>query len=177
LVLQGSQADLECKLHRRATTATKAALVGRLHDSNGSKRDSDHTRRSILTMPGTDRQVGRADSRPLWTTGKAVEAMLQDAADQINADGPRRVDATTLVRASAAGRTLTYHYEVAMGGRSRTSLRDFVTATVVPNVCRGAQRPPMVEQAISYTYRYTPDDGAEPVAITIDEQTCRALEG
>ncbi|MBA3511850.1 hypothetical protein [Sphingomonas sp.] len=106
-----------------------------------------------------------------------IEQEVMGVAAEINAGTPRQLDAdTVLERATASGRTLTYHHKLKGRATDREELRSFILRTVVPKVCTGELRPSMKQHGVSYAYSYTASDLDEPVAITVDEKMCEGLE-
>lgn len=101
-----------------------------------------------------------------------IERDLVGAAAQVNAEGPKQVDATTtLERASASGKTLTYYYSITEQGTAK-QLRSFVLKKVVPKVCGGPLRSVMKSDGVSYVYSYKLPNLAEPVAVEVTEEMC-----
>lgn len=105
------------------------------------------------------------------------EQELMGAAAEVNATTPQQVDeGTVLERATAAGRTLTYHLRL-KSEVPRDAVRRFIRMSVVPKVCTGPLRQPMKSDGISYAYSYVAPNLSEPVVLTVDEEMCASLEG
>lgn len=110
-------------------------------------------------------------------TGLTVEQELLGVAADINASTPQRIDeVTVLERTSASGRQFTYHYTIDASPDDREQLERFLRTDVLPKVCTGEQRPEMRNHAVSYVYKYTGSGFSNPVFMTVDEDTCAALE-
>lgn len=119
-----------------------------------------------------------AEQQEPEVTALTIEQEVLGAASEINASTPQQIDpTTTLLRATASERTLTYHYRLEPTGSDRESLMSFLRANVVPKACTGELRPHMRESDVSYAFSYTGSDFADPVRITIDENLCSSLEG
>lgn len=132
--------------------------------------------------PATDRYEALTATEPdqpqPTPTGLTIEQEVLGAAAEVNASAPQQVDeATTLVRATATGRNLTYHYRIEATAADRENLMSFLHTNVVPKTCTGELRPYMREDGVSYTYSYVGSDFTEPVEITVDEALCAGLEG
>lgn len=121
--------------------------------------------------------VTRQETAPAAPAEMSVEQQLMGAAAEINADTPKQIDpTTTLVRASASGRMLTYHYRLSQKRVERTALRSFVLTHVIPKTCTGVTRPSMKVDGIKYIYSYEADGLSSPLKVTVDEATCARLE-
>lgn len=123
-------------------------------------------------------EQGRSEDRPQPALSLSnTEERLQAVAARMNSTAPRMIDPyTVLERASASGRTLTYHYRVAFNASERERLRRFALQNIVPQICSGALRPAMRKGAVSYKYSYTGRQFNEPVEVNINENTCANLE-
>lgn len=106
-----------------------------------------------------------------------VEQQVLGAAAEINANVPQRIDAqTVLERASASGRTLTYHYRIDARGADEDDFPSFARQNVVPRVCTGPLRSSMKDPGVTYVFSYQSDTWRNPVSIAINERMCAELE-
>jgi hypothetical protein len=119
-----------------------------------------------------------ASAEPSSPTPLTVEQEVLGAAAQINAEAPHQIDLeTVLERASASGRTLTYHYSLkGEGGADGDRLRKFALANVVPKVCISDLRESMKDRGVSYIYSYAAKGLDHPVSVTVSEEICSNLE-
>ena len=107
-----------------------------------------------------------------------VEQQVLGAAAEVNADVPKRLDEqTVLVKATAAGRTLTYYYTIDPRGAGRDEFPPFFRQKVIPRVCTGPLRKSMKEHGVNYIFSYESDVWDEPVSSEVNEGVCSALEG
>ena len=105
-----------------------------------------------------------------------VEQELMNAAATVNANVPQKVDEiTTLERATASKRTLTYYYRVKAKASQREELRQGVLRTVIPQICTGSTREFMKRTGVAYEYRWDSEGFSEPLSIIVDEQTCAIM--
>lgn len=134
--------------------------------------------------PAQDRReameaVVQQQNEPLPSpTGLSVEQEVMGAAAELNASLPQKLDnVTTLEKATASGKTLTYHYRLEATSADRDRLLTFIRSNVVPRACTGPLRPHMRDKGVSYTYSYVGTDFDTPVELTVDEKVCENLEG
>lgn len=123
--------------------------------------------------------VVQQENEPLPSpSGLTVEQEVMGAAAEVNASLPQKLDdVTTLVKATASERTLTYHYQIEATSAVRDRLLTFIRSNVVPQSCTGPLRPHMRDKGVSYTYSYEGTDFTTPVEVTVDERMCKNLEG
>jgi hypothetical protein len=132
-----------------------------LAQSQGSIQSSDETRQDIEN----------AASAPM-----TVEQDLLGAAAEVNSTLPKTIGDFTLMKATASGRTLTYHYRVE-SNLSPTAVHSFILRRVLPKACTGPTRKDMNQLGVSYEYSY--DSGPKltaPVSMVVNERTCTELE-
>tara|TARA_R110002124_G_scaffold89707_1_gene229352 strand:+ start:15164 stop:15991 length:828 start_codon:yes stop_codon:yes gene_type:complete len=133
--------------------------------------------------PAQDQQEGMDADIPLQNAplpspaGLSVEQEVMGAAAEINAGLPQKIDeVTTLEKATAAGKKLTYHYRIEGTSADRDKLLTFIRSNVVPKACTGSLRPYMRDKGVSYTYSYVGTDFTAPIEVNIDEKMCEGLE-
>ena len=183
---------------RKAARAVKAANeAASLDPDYVEKDDADTSRKALETIglllvaggwfyfnfsalmsarkaPAPTAQAPAPVTAPAQPT---VEQDVMGAASEINANTPEQIDPdTVLERASASGRTLTYHYKLKTKGAGPDRLRRVILSNVVPKVCTSGLRTAMKEHGVSYAYNYDAPGFGEPVEVTVSEATCAKLE-
>lgn len=105
-----------------------------------------------------------------------VALNLKAAAVEINEKPPLVIDETTkMVRATAEGRTLTYHYVVNVRKRSNEAFIAYAKAKTIPSVCKNAaMRRDMDESGITWRYAYKFPDQDEEVSMDVDSAACNS---
>lgn len=127
--------------------------------------------RSARATPAPSQQTPQTPQQP------TIEQEVMGLAAEVNASVPQRIDPDTmLVRASASGRTLTYHYQLEPRGVTKGDAQGFLIRNVTPRACTGVLRPYMRDDNVTFAYRYTSDDFSGPVVVTVSEQVCSNLE-
>ncbi len=134
-----------------------------------------------FVRPATDRNEAltsvQRDDPQQAPSELTIEQEVMGAAAEINASAPQQIDdVTTLERATASGRNLTYHYKVETASSDRKRLESFLRTNVVPKACTGPLRPSIRDHGVSYTYSYVGDNLADPVQMTVNETLCADLE-
>lgn len=137
-----------------------------------------------FVRPAQDQQeamdaVSHGQNMPLPApAGLSVEQEVMGAAAEINAGLPQKLDdMTTLERATATGKVLTYHYRIKATSADRDRLLTFIRSNVVPQACTSPLRQDMRDKDVSYTYSYVGTDFTAPVEVTVDENMCETLDG
>jgi hypothetical protein len=118
------------------------------------------------------------NKEPAKPVALTVEQQVLGAAAEVNSDVPKRLDAqTVLLKATAAGRTLTYHYAIDPRGAGPDEFPSFARRRIIPRVCTGPLRASMKDPGVTYIFSYQSDKWDKTVSTTIDESVCSALEG
>jgi len=107
---------------------------------------------------------------------KNLPEFLQSTVKMINEQLPAKIDAETqLVRTSADGTRLTYHY-VLVNHTSKTLTTDEATAQLQPIViqqsCASPNLRPILDQNGSVSYIYTGSDATQIVKLEVDKSAC-----
>jgi hypothetical protein len=104
----------------------------------------------------------------------AIDAMLQQAVNELKSGLPKRIDdATTLVDISHAGKEMTYVYEVDTRGRQIPSnFTAIARREVVPKVCGSRMKDGMARYGVSYVYRYNLPNGSRLGDFAVTASDC-----
>jgi hypothetical protein len=107
-------------------------------------------------------------------TPETVDARLTKALNEIKPTLPKKIDQiTTLVDVWHVGKEVTYLYELDLGGRQLPS--NFVTVArkaVVPRVCGSSMRDGLVNDGVTYVYRYNLPGNATVASFTVTASDC-----
>jgi hypothetical protein len=107
-------------------------------------------------------------------TRDTVDTRLTKAVNEIKRALPKKIDeVTTLIDVWHVGKEMTYLYEIDLGGRQISS--NFVTVvrkSVVPRVCGSSMRDGLVNDGVTYMYRYNLPGGATVASFTVTASDC-----
>jgi hypothetical protein len=118
----------------------------------------------------------RLRSAPL-AAKPSIEQKIAIAADRINAASPRTVNArTVLERATASGRTLTYHYRLDATAEQRDEILTIGREHVVSSACDSPLRSDL-RRGATIAFSYSGVDFDDPILVTVDEQACSVRRG
>ena len=117
-----------------------------------------------------------AQSNCEGTTDTGLAEFLQNTVKMINEQLPAAIDAEThLIKTSAEGTKLTYHY-VLINYTSETLTTDEATTRLQPLVvqqsCSSTNLRPILDQDGSISYIYRGSDAAQIVKLDIDKSAC-----
>lgn len=183
----------------RAARAFKASQEAMYDDPDFVDREGDNTTRRVFEtlallaaaalwiwfwflrppqLEVSQAPAAATEQSPQTPQKLTIEQEVLGVAADINANVPQRIDEqTVLERATASGRTLTYHYRIDPKGGSPEELRTFIRKNVVPKVCTGSLRQSMKDPGVAYVYSYAAPSFREPVSVSVDEKMCASLEG
>jgi hypothetical protein len=103
-----------------------------------------------------------------------IDAKLTKAVNEIKHALPKKVDQlTTLIDVWHVGKEVTYLYELDVGSRQIPS--NFVTVArkaIVPKVCGSSMRDGLVNEGVSYVYRYNLPGSATVASFTVTASDC-----
>jgi hypothetical protein len=96
--------------------------------------------------------------------------LAQTAAEAIV---PQQIDpTTTLVRVSAEGMTLTYHYDVQELGVTEERLGRIFGSKNLPGICNEPDMVFTMQQGVTFRYEWTTPDRPTPWVIEVNEADC-----
>ena len=102
---------------------------------------------------------------------------LSSVAEEITRSTPTRFDSiTTLERASAQGRVLTYHYVLSRRDGTDDQLRKFARSHAVASACKNPDMfKGMKDYGITYRYSYMMPNAEAPIEIDANFAECQSL--
>ena len=108
------------------------------------------------------------------STPSTVDERLTKAVNELKPALPKKIDElTTLIDVWHVGKQVTYLYELDLGGRQIPS--NFVTVArnaIVPRVCGSDMKYGLVNDGVTYVYRYNLHGGLKAGEFTVTASDC-----
>lgn len=106
-----------------------------------------------------------------------VASNLYEIAAEINQTMPQELDSvTTIVKATAEGRTLTYHYKIKERRGTDEAFIRYVRENVIYRVCLDFEmRESMRVDSVTYRYSYMFPDSQAPIFVDANQAECLSL--
>lgn len=168
-----SEVDIDVNGDEARISANRYSHIDCFHDNRFYmvvKAIEDNQLQIIEQFTETPAQSNCEDSKT------DLPEFLQTTAQMINEQLPAKIDAETqLVRTSARGNKLTYHY-LLINYTSETLTTDEATTKLRPVVvqqsCSSPNLRPILDQNGSLSYIYTGSDAAQIVKLDVDISAC-----